>query len=237
MIVAWEDDRFDPDPLWTGHTPAAGEAPSGTDPDNWQILAAVRADSATWSAPVKVSAATDVADRHPSVIADRDGAFVAIWESKALQSSGANLSLRSSRSGDGGQSWSTFVPSALDANAMSQRARLSTDADGTVRAVWYDRQLATGGGRSSPPCSPETRGGANPRCWGAQATALGRRPTRVSSRSPVTARPSAPSGTSLIRSTSARRPNLTTSRAPAMVRRRATVAAAGPDNRCVFDGV
>ncbi|MGY4653440.1 CehA/McbA family metallohydrolase [Mycobacterium sp. URHB0021] len=138
VIVAWEDDRFDPDPLWTGHTPAAGEAPSGTDPDNWQILAAVRADSGSWSAPVKVSAATNAADRHPSVIADGDGAFAAIWESKALQSSGANLSLHSAWSSDGGKSWSTSAPVASDANAMSQRARLSSDSDGTVRAVWYD---------------------------------------------------------------------------------------------------
>jgi len=98
----------------------------------------VRADSGSWSTPEKVSAATNVADRHPSVIADGDGAFVAIWESKALQSSGANLSLRASWSSDGGKSWSTSMAVASYADAMSQRARLSSDSDGTVRAVRYD---------------------------------------------------------------------------------------------------
>jgi hypothetical protein len=142
-MVTWQDDRFDPDPLWTGHTPAAGEQPNGTDPDNWQILASVRtaADKA-WTPPVQVSAATDAADRHPSVAVDRDGSYVVIWETKALQSSGANLSLRSSRSSDGGTTWSASEPVGLSPAAMSQRPRLSRDPDGTVRAVWYDTRSA-----------------------------------------------------------------------------------------------
>lgn len=137
VIVAWQDNRFDPDPLWTGHTPPAGQpASGGTDPDNWQILAAVRTSG--WSSPIQVSAVTDAADRHPSVAAQPDGTLVAIWESKALRSSGANLGLRSSRSTDGGSTWSPFEPVALEPTAMSQRARLSLDPDGAVRAVWYD---------------------------------------------------------------------------------------------------
>ena len=63
---------------------------------------------------------------------------MAIRESKALQSSGANLSLRASWSSDGGKSWSTSMAVASYADAMSQRARLSSDSDGTVRAVRYD---------------------------------------------------------------------------------------------------
>ncbi|WP_055586705.1 CehA/McbA family metallohydrolase [Peterkaempfera griseoplana] len=143
-VVTWQDDRYDPDPLWTGHTPPAGQpASGGTDPDNWQILAAVRrAPGRSWEAPVKVSAVTDRADRHPSVAADADGTLVASWESGALQSSGANLQLRSSTSTDGGATWSPYQQVALDPNAMSQRARLAQDPDGRVRAVWYDSRSA-----------------------------------------------------------------------------------------------
>ncbi|MFC4034303.1 CehA/McbA family metallohydrolase [Streptomyces polygonati] len=139
-VISWQDDRYDPDPLWTGHTPPAGQpASGGTDPDNWQILAAVRkAPARSWGLPVQVSAVTDRADRHPGLAVDADGTFVAIWESGTLQSSGANLQLRASRSADGGTTWTPFEQVALAPDAMSQRARLSQDADGSVRAVWYD---------------------------------------------------------------------------------------------------
>lgn len=144
IVVVWQDDRFDPDPLWTGHTPPAGQpASGGTDPDNWQILASVRAPGQrSWGAPTQVSVVTNAADRHPSVVATDDGRLVAIWESKALQSSGANLSLRSSHSEDGGSTWSAFEPVALASTAMSQRPRLSLDATGAPRAVWYDTRAA-----------------------------------------------------------------------------------------------
>lgn len=143
-VVTWQDDRFDPDPLWTGHTPPAGQpASGGTDPDNWQILAAVRtASGRSWGAPVQVSAVTDRADRHPGLAIAADGTVVAIWESGALQSSGANLQLRSSRSTDGGTTWTPFEQVALAPQAMSQRAVLSCDPDGAVRAVWYDSRAA-----------------------------------------------------------------------------------------------
>ncbi|QRP50098.1 CehA/McbA family metallohydrolase [Amycolatopsis sp. FDAARGOS 1241] len=144
ILVAWQDNRFDPDPLWTGHTPPAGQpASGGTDPDNWQILAATRAGTrGSWSGAVQVSAATDRADRHPSASVDRTGAFVLAWDSGALQSSGANLSLRAGHSADGGRTWSPAEPFAAEPAAMSQRPRLSRDPDGTVRAVWYDSRAA-----------------------------------------------------------------------------------------------
>ncbi|MDX3098351.1 CehA/McbA family metallohydrolase [Streptomyces sp. ME19-03-3] len=143
-VITWQDDRYDPDPLWTGHTPPAGEAASGgTDPDNWQILASVRkAPGRAWSNPVQVSKVSDRSDRHPDLTVDKNGAFVAIWESGALQSSGANLQLRAARSADGGTTWTAFENVALDADAMSQRAKLGVDPDGTVRAVWYDSRSA-----------------------------------------------------------------------------------------------
>ncbi|WP_204072576.1 CehA/McbA family metallohydrolase [Planotetraspora phitsanulokensis] len=144
LVVTWQDNRFDPDPLWTGHTPPAGQpAGGGTDPDNWQIVASVRpAREKSWSAPVQVSAATDAADRHPGIAVDRDGTVVIMWETKRLQSSGANLSLRASRSFDGGRTWSASEPVGLNPAAMSQRPSLSRDSDGSVRAVWYDTRSA-----------------------------------------------------------------------------------------------
>jgi hypothetical protein len=139
IIVTWQDNRFDPDPGWTGHTPPAGEpASGGTNPDNWEILARIRPSATqTWSGLVRVSANDDAADRHPSVAVDRDGAFVVIWETKVLSPAGVNLSLRASRSMDGA-TWSPSEPVAVDPNAMSQRPRLGNDADRSVRAVWYD---------------------------------------------------------------------------------------------------
>jgi hypothetical protein len=143
VVVAWQDNRFDPDPLWTGHTPVPGGSPSGTDPDNWQILASVRAPGGTeWPAPARVSASATSADRHPSIAPDSAGGFVLIWESKALQSSGANLSLRASRSTDGGGTWSAWQPVGAQPAAMSQRPRLARDTDQAVRAVWYDTRSA-----------------------------------------------------------------------------------------------
>jgi hypothetical protein len=144
IVLTWQDNRFDPDPLWTGHTPPAGQpASGGTDPDNWQILSSVRpAGKSPWGTFTQVSQVTDRADRHPSVVVDADGGLVAVWESGALQSSGANLGLRTSRSTDGGRTWSAFEQLASEPTAMSQRARLSRDPNGAVRAVWYDSRSA-----------------------------------------------------------------------------------------------
>jgi hypothetical protein len=142
IVVAWQDDRFDPDPLWTGHTPPPGQpASGGTDPDNWQILASTRT-GATWGPAVQVSVSATSSDRHPTVTADSAGGLLVAWDSGALQSSGANLSVRSSRSADGGLTWAPSQPVALDPDAMSQRPRLSQDRDGTVRAVWFDSRSA-----------------------------------------------------------------------------------------------
>lgn len=140
IVITWQDNRFDADPGWTGHTPPSGqEASGGTDPDNWQILASRRiAGQRTWSAPLQVSPDPQTADRHPSITVDRDGGFVVMWEAKALRSSGANLALRASRSTDAGATWSPAQPVGLEPNAMSQRPRLGQDQDGAVRAVWYD---------------------------------------------------------------------------------------------------
>jgi hypothetical protein len=140
VAIAWQDDRFDPDPLWTGHTPPAGQpASGGTDPDNWEILASFRSPKGgRWQAPVRISNNDNASDRHPSIVADKTGDFAVAWDTGALQSSGVNLSIMASRSEDGGKTWSPSMPIAQEPSAMSQRPRLDLDADGSVRAVWYD---------------------------------------------------------------------------------------------------
>ena len=137
VLVTWQDNRFDPDAGWTGHTPPKGQpASGGTTPDNWEILASVRSGG-RWGGFVRVNPHDNAADRHPSVAVDGSGAFVVAWETKALSASGANLSLRASRSTDG-VTWSAAEQIAFDAAAMSQRPRLDAGTDGVVRAVWYD---------------------------------------------------------------------------------------------------
>lgn len=133
LAVAWQDNRNDVDPLWTGAV-FSGE---GTDPDDWQIaLRTLAADGADWSAPQMIGAA-DAADRHAAVAYDRDGALALAWDSKPLRSSGANLTVLSSRTLDG----TTFsAPAAIAAAELghAQYPQFGTDRDGRLRAVWYD---------------------------------------------------------------------------------------------------
>lgn len=138
VAVAWQDNRSDVDPLWTGSL-LAGE---GTDPDNWQVLVRTMnpADS-TWSAAAALGT-DDRADRHPALAFAQDGALVALWDTRELRSSGANVSLLSAVSRDGGATWSGAEQVAFDADAMSLWPRLGSSVDGGVRAVWYDTRSA-----------------------------------------------------------------------------------------------
>lgn len=138
MAVGWQDDRTDKDPLWTG---GLGYG-NGTDPDNWQVMVSGHpAYAGAWSAPVSLGA-DDRADRHPTLGFTRSGRLVAAWDSKTLQSSGANLQVQSAWSADGGLSWTAPVAVAADAAAMSQWPRLGRGADGEAQLVWYDSRSA-----------------------------------------------------------------------------------------------
>lgn len=133
LAVAWQDNRNDADPLWTG----AAFSGEGTDPDDWQIgVRTLSAGDEGWSALQMIGAA-DMADRHVGLAYDRDGALVLAWDSKPLQSSGANLTVLSSRTTDG----TTFsAPAAIAAAELghAQYPQLGNDGDGRVRAVWSD---------------------------------------------------------------------------------------------------
>ena len=133
VSVAWQDNRTDIDPLWTGSFPS-GE---GTDPDNWQIMVrSLPAGSSAWSAPVSIGS-DELADRHPAIAYDASNRLVAAWDSKELRSSGANLAVLSSVSTDSGVTWTEPTAIAAVEHGMSQYPKLGRDGDG-VRAVWYD---------------------------------------------------------------------------------------------------
>jgi hypothetical protein len=135
VAVVWQDNRTDIDPLWTGQ-----EAAPGTNPDNWQVMASVRASDGAWGATASLGA-DDTADRHPDAAFGTGGELVVAWESKTLAPAGRNLAVMAAVS-RAGAAFGAPVAVGLDAKAMSQRARLGVDADGTVRAAWYDSRSA-----------------------------------------------------------------------------------------------
>ena len=138
MAVGWQDDRTDQDPLWTG---GLGYG-NGTDPDNWQIMVSTHAAySDSWNAPVSLGANTQ-ADRHPTLTYTSTGRLVAAWDSKALESSGANLEVLSAWSANGGLSWTAPLAVGYDAAAMSQWPKLGRGSDGQAQLVWYDSRSA-----------------------------------------------------------------------------------------------
>ena len=136
IAVAWQDNRTDPDPLWTG-TAVGGK---GTNPDDWQILVAARDIHGNWTVPVSLGA-PDRADMHPDLAFHQSGTLVAAWESKVLEPAGVNVSIMTAVSADG----LTFSRPAVLAplsEAMMQRPRLGQEPDGAIRAVWYDSRSA-----------------------------------------------------------------------------------------------
>jgi len=133
IAVSWQDNRTDPDPLWTGQS-LAGE---GTDPDNWQIGLRLRSAGASdWSELLSLGT-DDAADRHPDLTFTGDGRWVIAWESKPLRSSGVNLEIRAAQEqADGSAGEPTAV--APSEPGMGQFVRLDRAADGSVLAVWSD---------------------------------------------------------------------------------------------------
>jgi hypothetical protein len=140
VVVSWQDDRNDPNPLWTGTMPPPGSAAAkGTDPDAWEPMVAVRRLSGpSWSPPARVAPDATRADCHPAVGAAADGTLVCAWDSRLLSSSGTSPEIRVATSSDGGTSWTAPVTVDGAPGFFAQRPRLSADPDGALRLVWYD---------------------------------------------------------------------------------------------------
>ena len=136
FAVVWQDNRTDLDPLWTGSAAAPG-----TNPDDWEIMVATMDAETVRTTPIGLGA-TDMADRHPDVEFGKGGELVIVWESKLLTPAGRNISVLAAVSADGGATFAAPVTLGPGPNAMSERPRLGLDADGSVRAVWYDSRSA-----------------------------------------------------------------------------------------------
>ncbi|MDD3763935.1 MAG: CehA/McbA family metallohydrolase [Nevskiales bacterium] len=137
VAVVWQDNRDDPDPLWTG----SADTGEGTDPDDWQIHLRVRASGGEWSAAT-ILGANDAADRHPHAAFDAAGNLVVAWDSKALRSSGADLAALASHADAALTRFSAPAPIDLGSAGQGQYPQLAADPDGRVRAVWYDSRAA-----------------------------------------------------------------------------------------------
>lgn len=152
VVVVFQDNRFDPNPGWTGETGFHDgfEGVDRTDPDNWEILARVL-DPATggWSPAVRVSNngsedpfdETALADRHPAIASAADGTVMAVWDAKVLRSSGVNSVLMASHSRDGGLSWSPAEAVDDSVSAMQQRPAVAAVND-QLHVVWMDNRDA-----------------------------------------------------------------------------------------------
>lgn len=141
VVVCWQDDRFDPHPLWTGATPPLGSTDGGDQslPDAWEPMVAVLSPgSRLWSPPVRVAPDAAASARHPQVLSEAGGRLVAVWSDKPLKAADVNLRLRAATSTDGGLTWSPPVTVDPFAAAMSARPRLGRTARGTARVVWSD---------------------------------------------------------------------------------------------------
>lgn len=136
IAVAWQDNRTDADPLWTGSAEAAG-----TNPDNWQIQVVATGPDGQWLRPNSFGA-DDRADRHPDIQFGAGNELVLAWETKELNPAGRNLSIVTAVFAPGQPVRNALPFPAANPAAMSQRPRLGLEADGAVRLVWYDSRSA-----------------------------------------------------------------------------------------------
>ena len=112
--------------------------------DDLDILYSRSADGASWSPPAALApnAATDVrTDSYPRISTDRNGTWLATWDSGNGfgDEFGNDLDVFFSRSTDGGTSWSLPAPLNSNANADSgqdQYPVTTTDGNGNWIAVW-----------------------------------------------------------------------------------------------------
>ncbi|MES2883958.1 MAG: CehA/McbA family metallohydrolase [Pseudomonadota bacterium] len=140
IAVGYQDNRDDLDPGWTGQV-LVGD---GTEVDHWKVRVQVRKPGdANWGSFVQMGKDGD-ANRHPSLAFAGDGALVAAWDGMLANPSGASRTVRFAISTDDGASFTNASDPtgiAIDPKvADSQHPRLGRDADGRVRAVWFDNR-------------------------------------------------------------------------------------------------
>ena len=142
IALGYQDNRDDLDPGWTGQV-LVGD---GTEVDHWKVRVQLRKPGdASWGAFAQMGKDGD-ANRHPSLAFAGDGALVAVWDGMLANPSGQSRTVRYAISADDGVSFVNAADPAglaIDAKvADSQHPRLGRDADGRVRAVWFDNRAA-----------------------------------------------------------------------------------------------
>lgn len=142
IAVGYQDNRDDLDPGWTGQINVG----DGTEVDHWKVRVQVRKPSeASWGTFAQMGKNGD-ANRHPSLAFAADGALVAVWDGMLANPSSQSRSVRYAISADDGATFTNAAEPAgiaIDPNtADSQHPRLGVDADGRVRAVWFDNRAA-----------------------------------------------------------------------------------------------
>lgn len=142
IAVAYHDNRDDLDPGWTGQI-GVGE---GTEVDHWKVRVHVRKPAETaWGPFVQLGRDGD-ANRHPSLAFAPNGALVAAWDGMLANPAGQSRTVRYAISTDDGASFvNAAAPAGLAIDpkvADSQHPRLGNDANGAVRAVWFDNRAA-----------------------------------------------------------------------------------------------
>lgn len=134
IVVAWQDNRADPDPLFTGR---AGR-PAGTTPDDWDIGLSRRAGpQAAWEALPGTGVSVQ-ADRFPDLAWDALGRLHLVWEAQDLSPAGTASRVLAAHSVDAGMQWSAAQQIGGSEGFSAQRPRLGVRDDGIVAATWMD---------------------------------------------------------------------------------------------------
>ena len=120
------------------------------------IVAANSTDNGeTWSDPVPVNSRASMdfgTDSKPSVATDGAGNWITVWQSNDSASTlGTDADIFSSRSGDNGANWSTFVPvnDAAGDNAPDLQPVVATDTFGRWICAWAAVGDVDGSGNDS----------------------------------------------------------------------------------------
>lgn len=132
--VAWQDNRFDLDPLWTGQA-SYGE---GTNPDDWQIAVRALAEGS----PIDYVGAADRADRHVDIAVDTLGTVYLAWDSKPLQAAGANLEVVASHRKPQDEQFSAPVSVSRQPASSATRPRLAARTPFGMQMTWFDSRSA-----------------------------------------------------------------------------------------------
>lgn len=137
--VGWQDNRLDPNPLWTGETQLnpSQEAIETTNPDDWEIFVAIRDVDGGWTAPINVSSQAERAERNVSIQFLPDGELLTAWDSREMRAAGADLSIVSRTLGRDGTLGATQELGA-DIPGMGQRPSLGLSVGGLAQLVWMD---------------------------------------------------------------------------------------------------